>query len=179
MLDAIAAPSFVRNGRMDILAANELGRALYAPLFDTPRVPPNSARFAFLDPRATTFFVDWQKVADDCVAVLHGEAGRDPYDRGLSDLIGELSTQSEEFRVRWAKRNVRFHDTGRKRFHHPVVGELELGYEVMTIAADEELTMFVYTAEPDSRSEQSLKLLASWAATVGQEHAGSVRQTTE
>ncbi len=179
MLDAIAAPAFVRNGRMDILAANVLGRALYAPLFDTPRRPPSSARFAFLDPRAPTFFVDWQKVADDCVAVLHGEAGRNPYDRDLSDLIGELSTQSEDFRVRWARHNVRYHDTGRKRFHHAVVGELELAYEVVKIAADEELTMFVYTAEPGSRSDESLNLLASWAATVAQEQPETVREPTE
>jgi hypothetical protein len=169
MLDAITTPAYVRNGRMDILAANELGRALYAPIFDTPWHPPNSARFAFLDPRASSFFVDWPKVADDCVAVLHGEAGRNPHDRDLSDLIGELSTRSDDFRIRWAKHNVRYHDTGRKHLHHPVVGELELSYEVMKIVADEELTMFVYTAEPSSKSEESLRLLASWTATPHEE----------
>lgn len=165
MLEAIAAPAYVRNGRMDILAANTLGRALYAPIFDTPRRPPNSARFCFLDPRAPEFFRDWEKTADDAVAVLRGEAGRDPHNRDLTELIGELSTRSEEFRVRWARHDVRYHDTGVKRLHHPVVGELELGYEVMKLAADEELTMFVYVAEAGSRSEESLSMLASWAAT--------------
>jgi hypothetical protein len=149
MLDTIGAAAYVRNGRMDILAANRLGRALYSEIFDTPRRPPNSARFAFLDRRAPDFFVDWNKVADDDVAVLRAEAGRDPYDRDLND-IGELSTQSEDFRVLWAKHDVRYHDTGIKRLHHPIVGELELGYEVMTLAANEELTTFVYTAEPRS-----------------------------
>ena len=165
-LDAIGAPAFLRNGRMDLLAANRLGRAFYAQHFDSPDGPPNSARFIFLDPRATSFYLDWEQVATDAVAVLRSEAGRDPYDRGLSDLIGELSTRSETFRMRWAAHNVRYHDTGVKRFHHPVVGDLELTYETMTLAADEGLMLFVYTAEPGTRSEEALNLLASWAATA-------------
>ena len=167
MLDAIvAAPAFVRNGRMDLLAANALGRAFYSQHFDSPHGPTNSARFIFLDPRARDFYVDWEQVATDAVAVLRSEAGRDPYDRGLSDLVGELSTRSEMFRTRWAAHNVRFHDTGSKRFHHAVVGELELTYENMTLAADPTLMVFVYTAEPGSRSAEAIDLLASWAATL-------------
>jgi len=151
---------------MDLLAANRLGRAFYAQHFDSADGPPNSARFIFLDPRATSFYLDWEQVATDAVAVLRSEAGRDPYDRGLSDLIGELSTRSETFRTRWAAHNVRYHDTGVKRFHHPVVGDLELTYETMALAADEGLMLFVYTAEPGTRSEEALDLLASWAATA-------------
>jgi transcriptional regulator with XRE-family HTH domain len=166
MLDAMTgAPAFVRNGRMDVLAANRLGHALYSEMFAGLRRPVNSARFAFLDSRATTFFVDWERVADDAVAVLRGEAGRNPYDRDLSDLIGELSTQSDEFASRWAKHNVRYHDTGVKRLHHPIVGDLSLTYEVMTLTADSGLTMFAYTAESGSKSEAALNLLASWTAT--------------
>jgi transcriptional regulator with XRE-family HTH domain len=165
-LDAItAAPAFVRNGRMDILAANRLGHAFYAQHFDSPHRPTNSARFIFLDERAPDFYVDWDKVATDAVAVLRTEAGRDPYDRGLSDLVGELSTRSDAFRARWAAHNVRFHDTGSKRFHHPVVGELSLEYETMQLAADAGLMLFVYTAEPGSKSDEALNLLATWAAT--------------
>jgi transcriptional regulator with XRE-family HTH domain len=166
LLDSITAPAMVRNGRMDILGTNQLGRALYSEVFANPRTPVNSARFTFLDPRATTFFVDWDHAADDSVAVLRGEAGRNPYDRDLSDLVGELSTQSEEFRTRWARHDVRYHDTGKKRFHHPVVGDLELTFEVMTLVADPELTMFAFTAEPGSKSEEALNLLASWTATL-------------
>ena len=166
VLDAMtAAPAFVRNGRMDLLAANRLGRAFYSQHFDSPHGPVNSARFIFLDPRATDFYLDWEQVATDAVAVLRSEAGRDPYDRDLSDLVGELSTRSETFRTRWATHNVRFHDTGSKRFHHPVVGDVELTYETMQLVADPGLTMFVYTAEVGSRSEETLGLLASWAAT--------------
>jgi transcriptional regulator with XRE-family HTH domain len=166
ILDAItAAPAFVRNGHMDILAANRLGHAFYAQHFDSPHGPTNSARFIFLDERALDFYVDWDKVATDAVAVLRTEAGRDPYDRGLSDLVGELSTRSETFRTRWAAHNVRFHDTGSKRFRHPVVGELSLTYETMQLAADAGLMLFVYTAEPGSKSDEALNLLASWAAT--------------
>jgi transcriptional regulator with XRE-family HTH domain len=170
MLDAMAGvPAFVRNGRLDILGANGLGRALYSAHFDSPAQPPNTARFFFLDPRANTFDVDWDRVATDVVAVLRAEAGRDPYDRDLSDLIGELSTRSELFRTLWAAHNVRRHDTGLKRFHHPVVGQLDLTFEAMELVADPGLTMFVYTAEPGSKSEQALNLLASWAATPDQE----------
>jgi len=166
MLDAItAAPAFVRNGRMDLLAANTLGRTFYSQHFDSPHGPPNSARFIFLDPRAYDFYADWEQVATDAVAVLRSEAGRDPYDRDLSDLVGELSTRSESFRTRWAAHNVRYHDTGSKRFNHPIVGELNLTYETMQLIADAGLMLFVYTAEPGSKSEQAMNLLASWAAT--------------
>lgn len=171
LLDAITTPAYVRNGRMDILGANKLGEALYAPIFATPRRPANSARFCFLNLEAKTFFVDWEKTADDAVAVLHGEAGRNPHDPELTELVGELSTQSEEFRVRWARHDVRYHDTGIKRIQHPLVGPLELSYEVMKFNADDELTMFVYTPEAGSKSEESLNLLASWTAADEAEHS--------
>ena len=172
LLDAmVGVPAFVRNGRLDILAANSLGRALYADQFDSPAQPPNTARFFFLDQRAMTFYVEWERVATDVVAVLRAEAGRDPYDRHLSDLVGELSTRSEVFRTLWATHNVRRHDTGLKRFLHPVVGELNLTFEAMELVADFGLTLFVYTAEPGSKSAQALNLLASWTATPDEETA--------
>jgi MmyB-like transcription regulator ligand binding domain len=177
MLDAMTgAPAFVRNGRLDLLAANRLGRALYSQHFDSPYRPANTARFVFLDPRATSFYVDWERVANDVVATLRAEGGRDPYDRDLSDLVGELSTRSETFRTLWAAHDVHRHDTGVKRFHHPLVGELTVTYEALELAADPGLTMFVYTPEPGSKSEQALSLLASWAATPDEEHADADHQ---
>jgi transcriptional regulator with XRE-family HTH domain len=173
LLDAINAPAIVRNGRMDILGTNQLGHALYPELSSNPNEPANLARFTFLDPSAITLFVDWDQAADDSVAVLRSEAGRNPLDRDLSDLVGELSTRSDEFRTRWARHDVRYHDTGTKRLHHPLVGLLELTYEGMTLIADPELTIFVFTAEVGSRSEGSLNLLASWAATPDQKTAGA------
>ena len=122
-------PATVSNVAGEFLAANQLGRALYAPLFDSREQPANTARFTFLDPAAVDFFLDWDRAAGDLVARLRSEAGRNPYDRGLSDLVGELSTRSDEFRARWAAHNVRFHRSGTKRLRHPVVGELELTYE--------------------------------------------------
>jgi MmyB-like transcription regulator ligand binding domain len=98
--------------------------------------PPNTARFTFLDPRATDLYVDWERVANEVVAILRSRAGRNPHDRDLSDLVGELSTQSETFRKLWASHNVRFHDTGAKKFHHPVVGELSLNFETTELSAD-------------------------------------------
>ena len=168
ILDSIGAPAAVSNMRGDYLAANPLGRALYAPLFESREQPPNSARFTFLDPAAEQFFADWEKVAKDVVASLRSQAGRNPYDRALSELVGELSTRSETFRIWWAAHNVRHHQTGTKRLHHPVVGDLELTYEVMQIAADAGLRLAIFTAEPGSRSEAALNLLASWAATPDQ-----------
>lgn len=169
IVDQMPMPAYLRNSRFDILAANDLGRALYSPLYDqaaahTPGQPPNSARFCFLDPVATEYFVDYDKVANDCVAYLRAEAGRDPYDKDLSELVGELSTRSDDFRRRWAAHDVRYHRTGRKRLHHPLVGDLELDYEAFELAGDPGQRINVYTAPPDSASEEALKLLASWTA---------------
>jgi hypothetical protein len=165
IIDQIAAPALVRNARLDHVGANALGRALYAPMFDSREQPPNSARFTFLDPAAVDFYPDWERVASELVAHLRSEAGANAYDRQLSDLVGELSTRSAEFRVRWAAHNVRFHSTGTKRIHHPLVGDLELSYESMELSADDGLTVAVFTAEPASASQQGLDLLASWTAT--------------
>lgn len=166
LLEAITgAPAFVQNGRLDILAENPLGRALYSEMYADPARPANHARFVFLNPRAEGFYADWERAADDTVAILRSEAGRDPYDRGLSDLVGELSTRSEEFRTRWAAHDVRIHRTGVKRFHHPVVGDLDLAFEMLELSADPGLNLLTYCAEPGTRSEDGLSLLGSWAAT--------------
>ena len=168
VLDSMSGtPAFLLNGRLDVLTANALGYALFAPVYADPARPPNNARFVFLDPHATEFFRDWDTVANDTVALLRAEVGRDPYDRQTSDLIGELSTRSEQFRVRWAAHNVRIHTTGVKRFHHPVVGDLELPFESFPLAADPSQSLLTYTAEPGSSSHDALNLLASWAATTG------------
>ena len=98
--------------------------------------PVNSARYVFLDRCARDFYIDWDRAASDVVAVLHSAAGRDPYDRDLSDLVGGFSTQSTEFCTRWAAHNVRFHDTGIKDLHHPVVGDITLTYNRAEVAAD-------------------------------------------
>ena len=126
-------------------------------------------------PRAEAFYADWDRAATESVAILRSAAGRDPYDRDLSDLVGELATQSEDFRTRWAAHNVRFHHTGVKHFNHPVVGELHLTFNRLDLAADPGLTIFTYAAEPGSRSEEALNLLGSWAATV--DPAESARAT--
>jgi hypothetical protein len=169
VLDALTgAPAWVRNGRADFLAANRLGYALYAPLFDGPTRPANTARFTFLDPAAEDFYDDWERTADDMVGVLRAEAGRRPFDKALTNLVGELSTRSEAFRLRWAAHDVRFHRTGRKQLHHPAVGDLDLTYEAMELPSDPGLTLLVYTAEPATSTADALQLLASWAATLDQ-----------
>lgn len=177
ILDAFeGAPAFVRNGRLDVLGANQLGRALYSPLYDSPEhiagKPVNTARFQFLDPAAAQQF--WgdkaARMAHDAVAILRAEAGRNPYDKSLTELVGELSTRSNDFRRLWASHDVRYHRTGTKIFHHPVVGTLELDYEALVLPADPGLQLNVYTAVPDSPSHDGLRLLASWAATTAITH---------
>jgi transcriptional regulator with XRE-family HTH domain len=168
-LDAITgAAAYVGNDRLDILATNALGRALFSELYAGPSRPPNHGRFVFLDPRSKTFYPDWERAARETAAILRSAAGRHPYDRDLSDLVGELATQSEEFRTHWAAHNVRFHTTAAKHIHHPVVGEVELRFNRLDVAADHGLTLFAYAAEPGSHSEQALNLLGSWAATLDQ-----------
>jgi transcriptional regulator with XRE-family HTH domain len=157
-------PAFVENGRLDVLAANPLAHALYAPAFAAPARPANLARFNFLNPHARTFWGDWERAADDTVAMLRAEAGRDPYDKGLSDLVGELSTRSDEFRVRWGAHDVQLHRTGLKHIHHPVVGDLHLSYEVMQLPADPGLALVAFSAEAGSPDDDALQMLASWAA---------------
>ena len=158
-------PAFIENGRLDVLATNPLARALYAPVFADPARPVNLARFNFLNPRARTYWGNWDRAADETVAMLRTEAGRDPYDRALTDLIGELSTRSDEFRVRWGAHDVQLHRTGLKHIRHPVVGELHLSYEVMDLPADPGLALVAFSAEAGSPADDALKLLASWAAT--------------
>lgn len=164
VLEAIAdAPALIRSDRFDYLAANRLGRALYAPVF--AERSPNSARFAFLNPAARTFYADWDTVTAELVATMRAVAGRDPHGRVLSDLVAELSTLSDRFRALWSAHDVRYHRTGVKRLRHPVVGELELVYEAFELPADPGLTLSTYTAEPGTPSADALKMLTSWAAT--------------
>ncbi|BDZ64882.1 helix-turn-helix transcriptional regulator [Agromyces mangrovi Wang et al. 2018] len=166
VLDAVAdAPAWVRNARHDILAANLLGRALYSPVFDDPHRPVNTTRFAYLNPAAREFWRDYDQITHDAAAMLRLEAGRNPHDPELIRLVGELSTQSELFRERWASRDVKFHRSGRKRLRHPVVGDLDLDYESMELPSEPGLVLNVYTAPAGSPSADALRVLASWAAT--------------
>jgi transcriptional regulator with XRE-family HTH domain len=165
-LDAITAgPAFVRNGRMDLLAGNPLMRAFYKDCYEMPGQPPNLARYTFLDERAHEFYPDWDAFAEVTVSILRTEAGRDPHNKELHDLIGELGTRSEEFRRRWGAHNVRHHGTGFKTFNHPIVGEMILAFEGLEMAAEPGLTLTIYTAEPGSPSAERMQLLASWAAS--------------
>jgi transcriptional regulator with XRE-family HTH domain len=165
-LDTITAPAILVNNRQDLLAANHLGRAMYSDVYTDPGRLPNFGRFTFLDSAARRFFPDWNLAADMTVANLRTAAGKDPHDKGLHDLVGELSTRSDDFRRRWGAHNVRTHGTGVKQFHHHVVGDLELAYESMDLRAEPDLTVTMYAAEPDSPTAQALILLASWAATA-------------
>ncbi|MGN7201376.1 helix-turn-helix transcriptional regulator [Arthrobacter sp. SAFR-044] len=163
----------VQNGRSDVLTTNLLGRALYGPVLESPVAAgpdtqdgrPNQARYLFLDPGAGDFYPDWRAVAATTVAMLRSEAGRNPHDRALNELIGELTTRSGLFAALWAGHDVRIHTTGTKRFHHPVAGDLSLQFETLHLPGDQGQTLFTFTAEPGSTSQNALAFLASWAAS--------------
>lgn len=166
LLDSfVGVAAFVTNDRLDVIAANVLGEAFYAPLYEDPVRPVNTARFVFLNQRAADFYGNWVKAADDTVAVLRAQAGRNAYDKRLSDLIGELSTRSDDFRVRWARHDVKLHNAGTKDFHHPVVGDLTLDWDMLQLPGDPGQQVLAYSAEPGSPSHHALQLLASWAST--------------
>ncbi|MFF9100231.1 helix-turn-helix transcriptional regulator [Streptomyces rubrogriseus] len=171
LLDAMTdAPAFIRNGRLDILATNNLGKALYWPLFQDPARPVNLARYQFLNPGAEQYMTELDQQRAAAAALLRTEAGQDPYNRDLSDLIGELSTRSEDFRSLWAAHNVRLHHTGIKRFRHPAVGDLTLAFEALPVPTDPGLVLTAMSAEPGTPSADALKLLSSWAATLDKDH---------
>jgi transcriptional regulator with XRE-family HTH domain len=174
LLDSMTGTAaFLRNGRLDILAANPLGYALYAPAFLDPARPVNLARFVFLDPRSTELYGDWDGIAHAAVGSLRAEAGRAPDDRALTELVGELSVRSQEFRVRWAAHDVHYYRSGAQPFHHPLVGDLTLDYDVLELPADPGLSIVAYSAEAGSPARHALDLLASWTVTTDQAPAAS------
>ncbi|WP_455712063.1 helix-turn-helix transcriptional regulator [Streptomyces chrestomyceticus] len=172
MLDSMTEPSaFVRNGRTDIVAGNPLARALLAPMFHSATIDrrgrPNLARYVFLDPGAHDFFVDWDAAGAATAALLRAEVGREPHDRALRELVGELAALSPEFRSRWVAHDVLMRHDGVKRLQHPDVGHLDLTFQSLDLPLPGRAVhdLIIYTAEPGTASEDRLKLLASWAAT--------------
>ena len=158
------SPAIVMNGSLDVLAANPLGRALYAPMFDRATGLPNFARFIFFDNYSDQVFPQWATMADEPVALLQAEAARSPHSPAITQIVGELATRSEEFRTRWAAHNVTAHRHGAKQFRHPEFGELTLTYNVLAVTAVPGLSVVGYTAEPNSPSAEALRILASWIA---------------
>ncbi|MFH9864409.1 helix-turn-helix transcriptional regulator [Streptomyces sp. NPDC017202] len=161
--------AYVMNNRLDVLAANPLGRALYSQMFADSTCGVNVARFAFFHPAARQFYADWERMARFAVGALRVEAGKNPYDQELSNLIGELSTRSDAFRVMWGSHDVHVFRMSTKRLNHPLVGDLELDQETMSLPDGSGMSVVVYSAPSDTAAEDGLKLLASWSATTGQE----------
>jgi transcriptional regulator with XRE-family HTH domain len=162
-------PVWVRNERMDYVAGNPLGDALFSPMLEDPSARRNNALWTFFSPAARLYYTDWELGADGIVASLRSAAGRNPHDTRLTALIGELVTRSDDFRYRWARHDVRFHRGGSKRIHHPAVGDLEFAYEAMELPDSPGLTLFAFTTAAGSPSEERVKLLGSLAASAAAE----------
>lgn len=172
-LDSVGpAAALVGNGRTDLLAWNMVGGALMDEMITSATTtPPNFARFIFTEPVARRFFPDWDEMAAINVAQLRTEAGRDPHNKDLHDLVGELSTRNDHFRTLWGQHDVWRHESGVKRFHHSHVGDLELSYLGLDLVGHEAIQVSVFTAEPGTASADALSLLGLWAST--RDHAAS------
>lgn len=200
MLDSLTGTvAFVRDQHQNLVAANPLGRAFYLPVLGDEEAGagpaeaadggarltagrarvPNLARFQFLDPASRDFYPEWERFAQMCVGSMRVEVGKDPHDTTMQDLVGELSTCSEDFRRLWAAHDVHTHGSGTKLFRHPVVGEVSVAYEELLLSAEPGRAMITYTAEPGSISEERLRLLATWAATRRVEGAQAARHALE
>ncbi len=176
LIDAMhGVPAVVQNGRLDVVAINRLGRALFSEMLESPEQPPNFARYLFLDERAKRFYRRWDDSAEQVVALLRSEAGRAPRDRELSDLVGELATRSDAFRTLWASHDVREHRTGAKAITHPLVGDIDLSFEALDVSDERGLQLIAFTAAPGSASSDALGLIASWVATSAEPVDGSAR----
>lgn len=165
LLDTMRDVPAIATSRLgDPVASNPLGRALFPHLFPDGAAPLNSCRYLFLDPRAQSFYPDWETIAREGVSGLRLLAGQDPSDRALMALVGELATRSEDFRIWWGGHTVRTHFSGTKRINHPVVGEITLGYETLSLPSAPGLTIASYLPEPESPSADALDMLRSWIA---------------
>lgn len=168
-------PALAMNRISTPVASNVLGRALFPDLFPAGAAPLNHARYLFLDERSRTFYLDWEDSARGTVSALRLLAGHDPSDRALAALVGELATRSPEFRTWWGGHTVRTHTTGTKRIHHPVVGDITVGYETLEVPSAHGLRLVTYLAEPGTASADALDLLRSWAtdAVASPVHEGA------
>lgn len=153
-------------GRLgDPIGGNPLGRALFPHLFPEGEPVVNHARYVFLDDRSRVFYVDWERSARRVVSVLRLLAGQDPSDRAVMALIGELKMRSDDFRTAWACHGVDTHTTGQKSIRHPVVGEVTLEFETLSVGSAPDVRIGTYLAEPETPSADALDLLRSWVAT--------------
>jgi transcriptional regulator with XRE-family HTH domain len=157
-------PALILGRRTDVLAANRLACALLTDWTRLPARERNYTRWMLLDPEARGAFLDWPSVAADVAGTLRLYAGRNADDTRLSELVGELTIKSPEFRTWWNSHKVHERTHGTKRMAHPAVGPITLRYEALALPGDEEQTLFLYTADPGSPSQDNLRLLGLWTS---------------
>ncbi|MFE6196089.1 helix-turn-helix transcriptional regulator [Streptomyces sp. NPDC057838] len=172
-LDSAYCPAFVLGRRTDVLAGNRLAATLITDFAALPQHERNQARFVFLDPYARELYADWEGVAADTAAMLRMDAGRHGADPELSELVTDLSRQSSAFRRMWADQRVIERTAGTKGYHHPVVGDLTVTYQAMSVAGEDDQTLFVYTAPAGTADETALRLLATWSSSAASPAAPS------
>ncbi|RKS10380.1 helix-turn-helix protein [Nocardiopsis sp. Huas11] len=176
LLDALeGVPAYVIGRRTDILAWNRMAASLFGDWERIPARERNWARMVFLRPEPRELFAEWDAKAADIVSFLRLEAGCHADDPELAALVGELSVRSDEFRRLWAEHDVKEKGHGVKRLLHPLVGELTLSFETLTLPDDADQHLVTYHAEPDSPSADGLRLLGSWGADAAHVDASAPR----
>ena len=157
-------PAYVVGLGTDVLAWNALAAALITDFGALPRRHRNLARLIFLDEGTRSLYADWRSKASDVVAYLRLDAGRHPGDPTIAALVGELSAASPDFRELWGEHRLKDKTHGRYVYRHPVVGELDLGFETLRLPDDPDQALIAHTVEAGSPSAAALRLLATWAA---------------
>ncbi|GHF35217.1 DNA-binding protein [Streptomyces mashuensis] len=164
LLDSAAdVPAYIVGRNTDVLAWNRLAAALITDFGALPPCRRNLARLVFLDEGMRSLYADWRGKASDVAAYLRLAAGRHPDDPQTAALIEELTRESAEFREVWAEHQLKDKTHGRYLYRHPVVGELDLGYETLRLPDDPDQALIAHTVEEGSSSQTALRLLASWA----------------
>jgi transcriptional regulator with XRE-family HTH domain len=165
LLDQLTeTPALVLGKRLDILAWNPAAIALYTDFAALPANRRNYMRLLFTNPEVRQLHQDWAHDAREAVAALRMEAGADPDDPDLAQLVGELSLQDPDFRTWWAEHRVNSASYGTKHYCHHLVGDLTLDCDTWTSPDGSGQRLMILTAEPGSPSHDALHILTSWTA---------------
>jgi transcriptional regulator with XRE-family HTH domain len=145
LLDAITTPALVLGRLMDVLAWNPAGAAFFVDFGRYPRRQRNLVRLLFVDAEMQSRFPEWQASARVAAAMLRMRAAHCPHDPRLQRLVAELSALDEDFRSCWSSHHVLTHSQARRRYRHPVAGELDLEWCELTSSVQPDVAIVVLT----------------------------------
>ncbi|MFB7723625.1 helix-turn-helix transcriptional regulator [Nocardia sp. NPDC056100] len=151
-----AAPAFVLNPAMDILAANAMADAFFSGY---ARID-NLARMTFLDPISPDFCGDWIWTCQAIVAGFRQSGALFPDDLRLCEVIAELTTASADFVELWNSYTLCAATTDARAFTHPEAGPLRLTYQSFDVRGAAGQRLMLYQLEPGPGAESLARLAA-------------------